>query len=120
MNNTAYNTSYNSEYLVALSGLNEYILTTEEDIISCHSSGNYTEIHLADGRRVVVSKTLKDVAASLKTNYFVRVHHSHLINLRHAKKFLKKDGARLLLDNGMEVLVSRSKKKDLMERIIQL
>jgi len=114
------NTAISDNFIVALSGLNEYILTTEEDIISCHSSGNYTEVHLKDGRRVVVSKTLKEVERSLKTNYFVRVHHSHLINLRHAKKYLKKDGARLLLDNGKEVLVSRSKKKDLMDRIIQL
>jgi two-component system LytT family response regulator len=114
------NIAQNNNYLVALSGLNEYILTTEEDIISCHSSGNYTMVHLIDGRKIIVSKTLKDVAASLKTNYFVRVHHSHLINLRHAKKFLKKDGARLVLKNGEEVVVSRSKKKDLMDRIIQL
>ena len=107
-------------YIVALSAINEYILTTEENIISCHSSGNYTEIKLADGRKVVISKTLKEVEASLKTRDFVRVHHSHLINLRHARKFLKKDGARLLLDNGDEVMVSRSKKKDLMNRIVQL
>ncbi len=114
------NQAITNNYIVALSGLNEYILTTEEDIISCHSSGNYTEVHLKDGRRVVVSKTLKEVERSLKTDLFVRVHHSHLINLRHAKKYLKKDVARLLLDNGKEVLVSRSKKKDLMDRIIQL
>ena len=109
-----------SSYIIALSGLNEYILTTEEDIISCHSSGNYTEVHLHDGRRVVVSKTLKEVERSLKTDYFVRVHHSHLINILHARKYLKKDGARILLVNGKEVLVSRSKKKALMNRIIQL
>ena len=113
-------TAYLNNHIVALSSLNEYILTTEEDIISCHSSGNYTEIHLNDGRRVVISKTLKEVQKSFKTNYFVRVHHSHLINLRHAIKFLKKDGARLLLDNGKEVMVSRSKKKDLMDRIVQI
>ncbi len=109
-----------SNHLIALTGVNEYILTTEADIVSCHSSGNYTEIHLKDGRKVVISKTLKEVEQSFKTAWFVRVHHSHLINLRHAIKFLKKDGARLLLDNGNEVVVSRSKRKDLMDRIIQL
>lgn len=107
-------------HMIALSSMNGYILTTEDDIISCHSSGNYTEVHLVDGRKVVISKTLKDVENSFRTRWFVRVHHSHLINLKHAIKFLRKDGARLLLDNGNEVMVSRSKTKDLMERIIQL
>jgi two-component system LytT family response regulator len=107
-------------HMIALSAINEYILTTEDNIISCHSSGNYTEVHLEDGRKVVISKTLKDVEKSFRTSWFVRVHHSHLINLKHAIKFLKKDGARLLLDNGNEVMVSRSKRKDLMDRIIQL
>ena len=109
-----------SSHIIALSALNEYILTTEEDIISCHSSGNYTEVNLTDGRRVVLSKTLKEVQQSFRTNYFVRVHHSHLINLRHAIKFLKKDGARLLLNNGKEVSVSRSKKRDLLQRMVQI
>ena len=123
MINTHYNTNtalHAPNHMIALSGVDEYILTTEQDIISCHSSGNYTEIHLADGRKVVISKTLKEVEHCFKTNWFVRVHHSHLINLRHAIKFLKKDGARLLLDNGNEVVVSRSKKKALMDRIIQI
>lgn len=122
VNNHIMNNSLHAppNHMIALSAINEYILTTEDSIVSCHSSGNYTEVHLEDGRKVVISKTLKEVENSFQTQWFVRVHHSHLINLRHAIKFLKKDGARLLLDNGNEVMVSRSKRKDLMERIIQL
>lgn len=119
-NHIMINTQFAPDHMIALSAINEYILTTEENIVSCHSSGNYTEVHLEDGRKVVISKTLKDVERSFRTRWFVRVHHSHLINLKHAIKFLKKDGDRLLLDNGNEVMVSRSKKKDLMERIIHL
>lgn len=102
---------------VALPSMDEYILTTENHILYCKASGNYTHIHLSDGSVVVLSKKLKQITSELDSDYFVRVHHSYLVNLLHAKKFIKKYGGQLLLVNGETVDVSRSKKKELFDRL---
>ena len=106
-----------TQKIVALHNCNEYILTRESDILKCHSCGNYTEVTLVNGKKILLSKTLKEVENSLSQLWFCRIHHSHLINLRHAVKLLKKDGLRVQMRDGKEVVVSRSRKKHFMERV---
>lgn len=50
------------------------------EIIRFHSEGSYTEVYLRDGKRIVVSKLIKEFDELLSGNGFVRVHQSHLIN----------------------------------------
>ena len=103
--------------LIALPSLNDYILTTEQAILYCASDGNYTVVHLMDGKKVTICKKLKEVEKTLSSDYFVRVHHSYIINLLHATKFSKRDGWQVMLRNGSAIAVSRSKREKLMERI---
>ena len=59
----------------------EFVLP--EEIILCSSDSNYTMIHLTDGRKKLISKTLKDVEKWLQSHGFFRAHNSHLVNLQH-------------------------------------
>lgn len=97
--------------------MDEYVLTSENNILYCNANGNYTKIFLVDGTMHVLSKKLKSVEAVLNKEFFVRVHHSYLVNLLHAKKYLKKYGGQLLLNNGDIIDVSRSKKSTLFEKL---
>lgn len=103
--------------LIALPCHHEYILTTEQAILYCSSDGNYTEVHLLDGKKVTICKKLKEVEQTLSSDYFIRVHHSYIINLLHATKFSKRDGWQIMLRNGSAISVSRSNRDKLMERI---
>ncbi len=85
-----------------------------EDIIACSSDSNYTEVHLRDGRKKLISRTLKDVEDLLAGHAFFRVHHSHLVNLRHITKYVRAGGGYLLLSNGMKLPVSRSRREELL------
>ena len=60
---------------------------------------------------------LKDLQAALNREHFVRVHHSHIVNLIHARKFVKKYGGQLVLSTGDIIDVSRSKKKTLFDKL---
>lgn len=102
---------------VALPSMDEYVLTTESNIIYCHANGNYSRIQLVDGTTVVLSKKLKELEAVLDDTYFVRVHHSYIVNLMHARKYIKKYGGQLLLSNGQIIDVSRSKRKALFDHL---
>ncbi len=86
-------------------------------IVRCESDSNYTTVVLEGEKNIVVSRTLKDVESMLDSSSFVRVHHSHLINLRHIRKYHKGSGGVIVMDNGDNVSVSRSKKGEFLDRI---
>jgi len=81
------------------------------NIIRIESEGNYTTFHLLNGKRIVVAKTLKSFEELLVDEDFFRPHQSHIINLRHVAKILKKDGGYLLMKDDSEIPISRSKKE---------
>lgn len=87
------------------------------DIIRCESERNYTTFFLKDKKQIVVTKTLKEYEELLEPNGFVRVHHSHLINLEHLKEFVKHDGGYALMDDNAQVPVSVRKRDDLMHAL---
>ena len=87
-----------------------------EDILLCVSDSNYTTVHLADGRKKLISKTLKEFEEILSPFQFFRTHHSYLVNLRHVKEYIRTEGGYLVMTNKANVPVSRNKKDDLLAR----
>ena len=84
-----------------------------EDILYCQADDNYTQIYLKKGKRLV-SKTLKYFEDSLVNNGFVRVHKSYLVNVNEITEYKKGKGGSIVLSSGKEIMVSPSKKKDLL------
>lgn len=91
------------------------IFLEADDILRAESESNYTRIHLTDGQKVMLSKTLKEVEALLEGAGFYRVHYSHLINLKHIKSFSRRDGATLVMKDNTEVDVARNRKEAFLE-----
>jgi two-component system LytT family response regulator len=85
-----------------------------EDILYCQSDGAYTYVHLLDGNKLYISKTLRYLEDALCHFHFFRVHNSYIVNLREISKYAKTDGGLLILSNGVKVKVSRSKKDELL------
>lgn len=76
------------------------------DIVRCKAEGNYTRLILRDGGHLVSSRTLGDYEELLAGDGFFRVHHSHLVNLEHARKYVRGKGGVLLMSDGAQVDVS--------------
>ncbi len=88
-----------------------------DQIIRCESSNNYTTFYLLDHPPILVSRTLKEFEELLQDREFVRVHQSHLINLKYLVQLNKKDGDMAILKNGSQVPVSLRKKDALLARL---
>ena len=84
-----------------------------EEIVFCKADDNYTEIHFSNSRKIV-SKTLKHFEEVLKEYPFARIHKSYLVNINAITKYKKGKGGSVELTNGKEVLVSASKKGNLL------
>jgi len=83
------------------------------DILYCKADDNYTEIYL-ENKKILVSKTLKYFEESLSRYSFARIHKSYLVNVNEVVKYKKGKGGSVIVSNGKELLVSASKKKDLL------
>ena len=91
-----------------------------DEVVCCVAESNYTKIHLADGTRIVASKTLKDFETILYQPNFFRIHHNYLINLNYIKRIIKSDGCMVELPNHVMLDVSRSKREELMQKVAML
>ena len=84
------------------------------DIVVCEANSNYTNIYLAEGRKRVISKTLKEFEEMLLPFDFFRPHNSHLVNLSRVREFVRGDGGFLLMENKMKIPVSKNKREELL------
>ena len=87
------------------------------EIVRCQSDINYTHIYSIGGQKITVAKTLKHFDTLLSGYEFFRVHNSHLINLRHVKKYQKGKGGIVTLADGSEIEVS-VRRKDLFLQVL--
>lgn len=84
------------------------------DIMYCKADDNYTEIYLNNNKKKLVSKTLKYFEQALTESGFARVHKSYLVNVNEVVKYVKGKGGSVVLSSGKEIMVSASKKSDLL------
>lgn len=88
----------------------EYLEVVElKDIVFCHSDSGYTTFHLADNRKIVTSKYIKEYQEFLTPDKFIRAHKSYVVNLSHVHRY-HKDGY-LLLRNGLKIPVATRRKE---------
>ena len=93
---------------------NGFEVINTADILFCKADDNYTEIHLNNNKKKVVSKTLKYFEQALEGSNFARVHKSYLVNVNEVVKYVKGKGGSVILSNGKEVMVSPSRKSELL------
>ncbi|RLD39940.1 MAG: DNA-binding response regulator [Bacteroidetes bacterium] len=96
-----------------------HIIETDQ-IIRCESDNYYTNFFLSDGKKILISKTLKENEQLLSDHNFIRPHKSHLVNVKFIKGFLKYDGGYIEMTDGSRIPVSRRKREKIIEVITHL
>ncbi|TXI86846.1 MAG: response regulator transcription factor [Crocinitomicaceae bacterium] len=89
-----------------------------DKIIRCEADRNYTSFFLTEGKKILVSKTLKDYETLLTGHNFLRVQQSHLINLDFVDRYDKGNGGSVVMKDGSEVPLSPAK-RDIFFKILE-
>jgi len=110
-----FNTTTPKKFALPTSEGLEYI--NIDDLILIKADGSYSELLFNNGKRKLVAKVLKDFHERLYEHGFFRAHNSFLVNLKHVKKLLKKDGGSIEMTDGSIVSLSR-KNVDLFKQIM--
>ncbi len=112
-------TSHETDKLVIPESHGFNVLITDE-IVRMEADGSYTTVFLIDGKKKVISRTLKDFEDSLPKELFFRIHKSHLINLKYIKDYSNLSGNLVTMTDGSRVELSRRKAPDFIQKIKSL
>lgn len=102
---------------ITLPAQNGLLFLSLKDIIRVEAESNYSFFYLVNGKKQVVSKTMKEFEDILSNYNFFRVHKSHIVNLNHVTRYIKGDGGTLVLSDGAEIEVSPAKKTILLIKL---
>jgi two-component system, LytTR family, response regulator len=105
---------------IALPTNSGIIMLPLSDILYMEAFSNYTKFHVEGRQPILVSKTLKDFEDAMLQNNFFRLHRSYLVNLNYITQFNKDEGGYVTLKGNIQVEVSDSKKKELMEKLREM
>ncbi|MCB2221302.1 MAG: LytTR family DNA-binding domain-containing protein [Bacteroidetes bacterium] len=100
---------------IILKTLDQIHVIRINEIIHLESDQNYTVFHVSDGKKILVSRTLKDFEEMLGEHSFFRVHKSHLINLGYIDRFEKAEGGTVVMSNASRIPVASRKRDQLLE-----
>ncbi len=91
-------------------------LIPANQVVRCEAADNYTHLVLKSKKRIIASRSMKEVEEQLQPfPSFVRVHHSHIVNLNEVVKYVRGEGGYLVMTDGSTVNVSRSRKESLLK-----
>ena len=89
-----------------------------DSIVSIRADGSYTHFSLKEGGNLTVSKNLKFFESILVEYGFYRIHNSTLINLKYIKKVGKSAGGYVVMENGAEFSISKSRKEEFLKLLL--
>jgi two-component system LytT family response regulator len=104
---------------IALPSFEGITMLNINEIVHCSSDGSYTTFYTIKGKKIVVSKPIREYDELLSPHNFFRVHQSHLVNLSYVEQFLKEDGGTLIMTDSSRIEVSRRRKDLLMEILLK-
>ena len=87
------------------------------EIVRCQADSNYSRIFFKDNTNLFLAKTLKEFEELLPEALFLRVHQSHIVNMHYVESYINGRGGTLVLTNGDQITVARSKKKEMLVRL---
>lgn len=101
---------------VAVPTTEGFELIPADEPLYCEANDNYTHFYLKNKKKIIACRTLKEIEEQLQDfNFFVRVHHSYIVNLNEVTKYVRGEGGYLIMSDGSSVNVSRSRKESLLK-----
>jgi two-component system LytT family response regulator len=95
----------------------EILLVNPMNVIYCQADGNYTIIHLKNGKSILSAKTLKSIQQQFPDNLFFRVHKSYLVNITRIKRINLNGSFYAILSDEIKIKIATSRKKELLRTV---
>ena len=105
----------NKKEKIILKTFDHIHIVNQDEIIRVEADRNYSTFYIVDGRKIVVSRSIKDFEDQLNEKGFYRIHKSHIINIGMVKYFDKAEGGYVVMNDGVSIPVASRKRELLLE-----
>lgn len=102
---------------IVLKTLDQIHIINTSDILHIEADRNYSTLYMEEGRKLVVSRAIKEFDSVLSEKGFYRIHKSHIININKVRIFNKPEGGTVVMKDGSTVPVA-SRKRDFLIRLL--
>lgn len=85
-------------------------------IIRLEGDGNYTHFVTTENKKITATKNIGEYEKLLNNYGFFRIHQSTIINLSYVEKYLKEDGGKVEMIDGVSLKISRYRKSAFLNR----
>jgi two-component system LytT family response regulator len=103
---------------IAIPIIEGFELVHVDNVLYCEADDNYTHLYIKNKKRITACRTLKEIEEQmLDFGFFIRVHHSYLVNLNEVTKYVRGEGGYLIMSDNSTVNVSRSRKEMLLSKL---
>ena len=115
--NLIHNLKQNSpqDFRLALSTNKGVFFADPAEIIRCEGDDNYSHFYFVNEKPLVVSRTLKEYDEILQDHGFIRIHKSHLVNVKYVSQIDR--SVSVWLRNGTILPVSRRRKNEVLQEL---
>lgn len=121
LSNSPISTSQKSNYskFLGLTSMTEAVVVRPEEIMYIKAAGRYCTIYLENGTNKTITKNIGLLEEVVDPSCFVRVHHSHIVNLSFVHSVDRPRTTYCKLLNGKKIAVSVRKAPHL-EKLLHL
>ena len=109
---------YQPDNTIVVNDIRGAMFLETKSIVRIEAVSNYSTLHLADGKRITVSKVLKHFETLLTGHGFARIHRSHLVNSAWIQLYHPGRGE-LQMKNNEAINVSRRRKGEVRKVFIR-
>ncbi|MCB9308944.1 MAG: response regulator transcription factor [Lewinellaceae bacterium] len=109
---------HTSNEKVSLSTQDAVYFLKPSDIIYIMADGAYCNVYLNDNSKIMISKSIGDFEKQLNSLCFSRIHNSYIVNTNHIKQIMKLDGGCICLTNGTQLPISRRRRNEIMQSLL--
>lgn len=106
-----------NEHKITVAIADGYEFLKVSDILYLTADGSYTNFHLRAGGKLTTSKSLKFFETILDGYGFFRIHNSTLIQVKYIKRISKSAGGTVIMEDGNEFSIAKSRKDEFMEML---
>ena len=101
--------------VVALAMTDGVHLHPAANVIRIKGEGSYVRIVFSNRSDIILAKTMADCERIFPQGYFVRVHRSNIVNIRHIKRLIRGKLPMLHMSNNDVVVVSERYREPLLQ-----
>jgi DNA-binding LytR/AlgR family response regulator len=76
------------------------------EVVMFQAVVNYTIVHFANGKKLLVASTMKELEERLKAQSFYRIHKRYMVNMGWVERFCRHDNI-IYLSNNQHIEVAR-------------